>query len=123
MVALSVIGEEAPTQEKGFFADRRYSFGEIDHVNLFNGNLIITLPIGQSYPVNGDLTYGLNLVYNSKVWQTESVPNGQTVYRRAVPVYGPNAGLGWTMTMGSFYAGCVVNEICEPTPTIGYTEP
>ena len=33
-----------PNLEKGFAADKMYQFGDVDHVNLFNGNVALTPP-------------------------------------------------------------------------------
>ncbi len=34
------------SKERGLTADNGYQMGDIDHVNLFNGNLSITVPVG-----------------------------------------------------------------------------
>src|SRR5206468_2768336 len=41
-------------------------FGE--DVDLLNGNLHLTIPIGQRYQVTNDFGYQLQLHYNSKIW-------------------------------------------------------
>jgi len=65
-----------PNQARGFNANGVYSTFDIDHINTFNGNLVVTIPLGQTYPVNGKLSYSLNLVYNSNVWSPREVcPN------------------------------------------------
>lgn len=63
---------------RGFNANGAYASYDIDHINLFNGNLLITIPIGQRYPVNGNLSYQFNLVYNSFIWSYESTCSGST---------------------------------------------
>ena len=68
----------------------------LDAVSPFNGNLTIRLPIGQTYPVNGNLAYQLALVYNSQVWEHETYDE-ETV---AIPARGNNAGLGWSLHLG-----------------------
>lgn len=61
-------------QERGFSSNGVYSSnGDVDNINLFNGNLTVTIPIGQKYPVNGQLSYGLTLVYNSNAWTGREV--------------------------------------------------
>jgi hypothetical protein len=35
--------------ERGFNANRAYASYNIDHINTFNGNLVINIPIGQPY--------------------------------------------------------------------------
>lgn len=59
-------------QERGFNADRAYSSFDIDHINTFNGNLVINIPLGQPYKVGGNLSYSFNLVYNSFIWSNET---------------------------------------------------
>ena len=54
--------------QRGFAPEKLYSFGNLDSVNLFNGNLTLTLPIGSPSAVNGALSYGLTLIYSAKVW-------------------------------------------------------
>ncbi len=68
----------------------------LDSVNPFNGNLVIRLPIGQSYPVNAGLSYQLALTYNSQVWEHETYDDET----RAIPARGANAGLGWSLHLG-----------------------
>ena len=85
----------------------------IDHVNTMTGNLMITLPIGQPFRIGPSFSHGLNLVYNSSVWDSwtdrrDGVPanewgnpiNGA----RSAPAYGSNAGLGWKLSLGELYA-------------------
>lgn len=62
-----------PNQVRGFNSNGVYSSFGIDHINTFNGNLVVTIPIGQNYPVNGGLSYSLKLVYNSNVWSPREV--------------------------------------------------
>src|SRR5687768_9639251 len=73
--------------ERGFAADKLYDFSGVDSVNTFNGNLTLTIPLGISYPVNGDFSYNLTLHYNSKVWDYEEFFTGN----RAVPARRANA--------------------------------
>src|ERR1700692_2876350 len=99
---LGVFAQTHPNVEKGFAADKMYQFGDIDHVNIFNGNLSLTIPIS-STPVSDHLSLSLTLVYNTKLWTAIS-----KVYNFGqpgqAPLYTPerrsNAGLGWTLTLG-----------------------
>ena len=109
LTAVSAVPARAdvdPNVERGFSAEKVYSFGEIDQVNLFNGNLMLQLPLGRSYPVNGGLSFGLGLSYNSNVWDFESVPVPSTPPQQAVsarPSRESNAGLGWAVSLGKLY--------------------
>ncbi|MEA2491577.1 MAG: hypothetical protein QOH21_3369, partial [Acidobacteriota bacterium] len=56
-VALAVKAQQqVPTLEKGFQADKVYQINGLDNVNVFNGNLVIAIPIGMSYPLDGGLS-------------------------------------------------------------------
>jgi RHS repeat-associated protein len=73
LVAHSEAQNQHPNQARGFNANGVYSSGDVDHVNLFNGNLTVAIPIGQPYPVNGQLSYSFTLVYNSNPWSPREV--------------------------------------------------
>lgn len=103
LLPLPLLADTFPSQERGFQAEKAYQVGDFDTVNLFNGNLVLTLPIGGSYPVGGGLSYGLTLVYNSNVWDYEETASATTL---AFPVRRSNAGMGWRLSLG---------ELLEPT--------
>src|SRR5687768_9420895 len=97
--------------ERGFVAEKAYQFDGLDSVSLFNGNLTLTVPLGGTYPVSSNLSYGLKLYYNSKVW--ELIEGGQNACgairpdsMAAFPARASHArasaGLGWTFSLGHF---------------------
>lgn len=106
---------------RGFEADQVYDFNDIDHVNAFNGNLIVTIPIGQRYPVNAGFEYGFTLVYNSRVWEyvhdcpddgedafgdgatLDLIDPFQTGCIRGLPNPKSNAGTSWRLSLGELY--------------------
>lgn len=88
-----------PNTRRGLAAPSPYQIGEIDAVNLFNGNLTLSIPIGQSYPVGGALSYSMRLYYNSSVWEIRSDSAGNT----ADPNPYDNAGVGWLLSFGHLY--------------------
>ena len=57
-----------PANQRGFAPDQAFAVGDIDHINNFNGNLILTIPIGPAYPVSSALSYQLVLSYNARLW-------------------------------------------------------
>src|SRR5438874_2199485 len=67
-VASAAFGQQHPNVEQGVSPGKLYQFGDLDSVNLFNGNLMIHLPIGQTYPVGPSLKYQFMITYNGKVW-------------------------------------------------------
>jgi RHS repeat-associated protein len=98
----AAFAQKVPNIELGFNANRIYQLGDVDHVNLFNGNLIVTLPIGQPYKVNGNIGYAFKLVYNSNAWDYR-VTSGRLAgdpaeYTESVPNLRSNAGMGWRLT-------------------------
>ncbi|HEY4590957.1 MAG TPA: hypothetical protein VIJ61_01035, partial [Thermoanaerobaculia bacterium] len=114
LVALAgpALADVHPNTAGGFPVDQSFHVGDIDNVNLFNGALTVTIPIGPSYPVNGGFSYSLKLVSNSSPWFFQSVhsPNPKTgedtVYTQANPNPCSNAGLGWRVSLGRFNPPC-----------------
>ncbi len=97
-----------PNIARGFDVGKPYQMNGIDNINLFNGNLTVTLPIGQRYHVNGGLGYGLTLVYSGNVWDTVDVDsivcNGHPRWvTRTYPNRRSNAGLGWLLSLGRLF--------------------
>ncbi|MEO8379098.1 MAG: hypothetical protein ABI779_05500, partial [Acidobacteriota bacterium] len=89
--------QQFPALEKGFRADKFYQFGGLDSVNVFSGALMVNLPIGPDYALDGGLSYGLRLSFNSKIWSFSPFNDGTIV---ASPDPRSSAGLGWILGMG-----------------------
>jgi YD repeat-containing protein len=125
---LGVLAQTHPNVEKGFAADKMYQFGDIDHVNLFNGNLSLTIPIS-STPVSDHLALSLTLVYNTKLWSAISKPYNVGGQQGSAPLYTPerrsNAGLGWTLTLGRLLdpSETDVNSIINGSTQFAYMSP
>jgi YD repeat-containing protein len=90
--------------ERGFAPEKAYNFGNLDSVGLFNGNLVLTIPIGGSYPIGGGSSYSLTLAYNANLWNYVEVPvmEGSTMVFKpwAAPNPQSNAGVGWSLSLG-----------------------
>ena len=105
-----------PNTAPGFPVEQAFHIGDIDSVNLFNGGLTLTLPLGPSYPVNGGFSYGLKLVYNSHPWIFKTVqhvrPSDRELVTRtqAWPTPCSNAGLGWRVSLGRMDPPCQVPD-------------
>jgi RHS repeat-associated protein len=97
LAGLPASAQQHPNTARGFSSSGSFSTGDVDNVNLFNGNLVIRIPLGLSYPVNGNLAYQLTLVYNNNVWDYQ-----QSDLVQAVPNRTSNAGLGWMVSLGRF---------------------
>ncbi|MCI0479350.1 hypothetical protein L0Y59_02290, partial [Candidatus Uhrbacteria bacterium] len=93
-----------PNNARGF-ADKVFQVGDVDSVNVFNGNLVVRLPLGSAYSTGPTLSYQLVLTANSRVWDYEYAqysegPGDPVDKRRAIPETISNAGLGWTLSLG-----------------------
>jgi YD repeat-containing protein len=100
--SISLYADKHPNTARGFDIGKPYQMNGIDNVNIFNGNLTVTIPIGQRYHVNGNLQYGLTLVYSGNVWDIvdEASPDRDgTIY----PNRRSNAGLGWLVSLGRLF--------------------
>lgn len=101
----SVAQTQHRNQERGFNATGAFSSFDVDSINLFNGNLVITIPVGNTYRVGGQLSYSLKLVYNSNSWTQREVcsnvvgnsrsPSGYSTYGTLVNVTPNGPGLMW----------------------------
>src|SRR3954453_5969413 len=100
--ATTLLAQQHPNVARGFDIGRTFQMNGIDNVNLFNGSLTVTIPIGQRYHVNGNLQYGLTLVYNSNVWDTGPVSPPGTTYP-TYPSRRSNAGIGWLLSLGRLF--------------------
>jgi len=125
VVALSLLAiatfagaTQSPNTAKGFNANGVYQMNGIDNIATFNGNLTLTIPIGQAYPIGGGLSYQLRLYGNGNLWESEDrydlddetsadckkpgelnpVPCIQ-----AYPDRRANAGIGFTLSLGRLF--------------------
>jgi YD repeat-containing protein len=99
-IAGMATAQKTAGHELGFKPERLYQFGELDSVNMLNGNLTVTLPIGQRYSVGGSFGYQFQLVYNSKVWDYIDWIEGPHHWILAEPNLRSNAGVGWRISLG-----------------------
>ena len=109
LLPLGADAEQLPSRTRGLSADSIYQMGDIDQINLFNGNLSLTIPVGPSYPVSPQISYRLTLVYNSNVWDfldDQSCVEGTVIHNYSFPFPAPsaNAGVGWSLHFGRLHA-------------------
>jgi YD repeat-containing protein len=105
--------EGDPGAERGFKPELAYDFNGFDNVNLSNGNLMATIPLGRAYPVSETLSYSFALRYTGNLWNAYkkdevSAPNPKSkwMYR---PRGDDNAGLGWRISFGDLHQGATVD--------------
>jgi len=80
-----------------------------ENIDLLNGGLNLTIPIGPTFRVSGDVSYQLKLSYSSKLWHIESPDplnpywGGNQHHRARSRLEGRGqAGLGFMLQMGRF---------------------
>src|ERR1700743_166672 len=109
MLSSPLFAADSPNVQKGFAADKTYQFNDIDHINTFNGNLEVVIPIGPRYVVGGSLSYQFSLAYSGNNWNYEGqlvlVPDGnggsvERPFEYAYPTDIANAGIGWWFGFG-----------------------
>lgn len=106
LVAAPALAQDHPNHRHGTEVPTSFVYDQLDAVNLFNGNLTLSVPIGGSYPVGGSFAYSLALTYNSIVWEFEQGPPdlSGTLSTTAIPDRHWNAGMGWTLSFGRLWA-------------------
>ncbi|MDA8020436.1 MAG: RHS repeat-associated core domain-containing protein [Thermoanaerobaculia bacterium] len=107
LTAQAQMPSEYPTLARGVSAESVYQIGDVDSVNLYNGNLTLQIPIGPTYPVGGNLQYGLSLVYNSNAWTYEEADcelhNYETIEADYAVPDPANNGMGWLLSLGRLF--------------------
>jgi YD repeat-containing protein len=106
--AVPVFAQQPPVAARGFDRDKVFAAGPIDSINEFNGNVIATIPLGETYPVSPTLSYSFKAIHNGKTWDYVrrnitlttpcASPDGcEYVWTdmEAVPDGTANAGFGW----------------------------
>lgn len=120
----------------GFRANHAFESGNFgENIDMLNGGLNLTTPIGPRFQVNSRLGYGVTLNYNSKVWDTtyygtDWIPReqGQTdPVNQIVPINQGPFGIGFSGHFGrifkdlQFIDGCDGENISCPGFTKTYT--
>ncbi len=118
---------------KGLENPTGYTFGGLDSVNLFNGALSLSLPIGQEYSVSPALSYRVGLTWMHAPWSytgvdctpggvsgCDGLPAGDNVIL-VDPDERSNAGLGWRLSFPELVSpplnGNTVYNLLEPDGT------
>ncbi len=90
-----------PNLIRGARPEGRYESDEVAAVDLFNGNLRLSVPLGQIYPVDSQLSYLFQLHYNSQVWDFSSGSGSSGPgWVHGNPLAHSNSGLGFDLSFG-----------------------
>ncbi len=80
-----------------------FHHGEVDSINMYNGQLTVPIALGPSYPVGPKLRVQVALTYNSRSTDYGAPSNlEQSPYFFFKPLAGnPSLGSGWELTLGA----------------------
>lgn len=96
-------GEDVvPEASRGFEAGKVYDSSQVDQIGLFNGNLTVSIPLGDGFQVGPSFGYQFSLRYNSNAWNFDSY-NCEPLFGCQIygyPTPGPTAGIGWDFHLG-----------------------
>ncbi len=78
-----------------------FHHGQMDSVNMYNGQLTVPISLGPSYPVGPKLRVQLVLTYNSRsIDYGAPTTQSQEIFYRPL-VGNPSLGSGWELTLGA----------------------
>ncbi|MDY7096335.1 MAG: hypothetical protein SX243_25450, partial [Acidobacteriota bacterium] len=102
--------------DRGLLPNRPYQgLDGIDTIDLTSGNLVLRIPLGQTYTVGDRLTYSFQAVHNSNTFESIRLDcgtyNGPTTCGNlgrdlhfSTTNLAANAGLGWELHFGRLFA-------------------
>jgi YD repeat-containing protein len=117
IAAAPLSAQQSPATARGFDPDKVFAVGPVDNVNVFSGNLIATIPLGETYAVSPGLSYSLKAIHNGKTWDYTrryitlilpcDTPQDTECTREftdfeAIPDGTANAGFGWRVQFARF---------------------
>jgi YD repeat-containing protein len=109
-----------PASNRGIDLSGAFHVADFDVVNLYNGNLMIDLPLAAQFPLNGGFSYGIHLVYTGQPWDfpMEERPGAlpedpNQVKAVPIPNRRSNAGIGWRVSMGRLILSSDATALCD----------
>jgi hypothetical protein len=70
VAAAAISAQQNPDIERGARPGLAYRVDGLDHTSLFNGTVTLNVPLGQTYTVNGTLSYSFMASYATNAWET-----------------------------------------------------
>lgn len=107
-----VWGQESKASGRGFQPAGSYALSDLETINTVNGNMILNFPLGKLAPGRGGLSAGINVVYNSKLYDTrlEYVPDDSNQITAQNFLKTSDSG-GWRY--GFTYAPRLINRLTD----------
>lgn len=77
LLAAAARAQVSEQPQRGFHPGGSFALSDIEKINTVNGNMILNFPLATLPPGRGGLSASINLLYNSKLWDThvEYVPD------------------------------------------------
>src|SRR5437867_2987123 len=98
-VSTGVLRAQNENETVGFQSNHAFDSGHFgENIDVLNGGLHLTVPIGPRYQVNDRLGYQIGLSYNSKVWDYSDYDAGQLTSVK--PYNEGSMGIGFTLGFG-----------------------
>ena len=97
--AAAALAQQPAETLPGFKPNNVFESHGIDHVNLFNGDPGIVVPLGPEYPLGPGNSWQLKAYYSAKFWRFDTSCDYEGVRHAVVSGY-PALGAGWTLDLG-----------------------
>ena len=120
--ATTAVFAQNENETAGFRSNHIFEGGQFgENLDILNGGLTLTIPVGPGFQVNTAVGYGLRLNYSSKVWDTSYFRNPivHDLDRQVVPAIQGPFGIGVTAHFGRIYRDQRYVEGCDSS--VNYT--
>ena len=99
LVAPSLFAQQPSETLPGFRSPATYDSSQIDNIDLYGGDIGVRVPLGPTYPLGPNFSWGLTAYATDKIWNFIDDDCG-TGAQRAL-IHGlPTLGAGWTLELG-----------------------
>ncbi|MEM7048355.1 MAG: RHS repeat-associated core domain-containing protein [Acidobacteriota bacterium] len=95
-------GETIPSLRGSLPEQTFLSDGDVESINTANGNVMLSIPLGQVFTVGPHIRYQLRATHNSDGWDHAPVTQQQVL--ASLPQRSSNAGVGWEVHFGKLFA-------------------
>jgi hypothetical protein len=113
--AVGLLRAQNENETAGFQTNHIFESGQFgENMDILNGGMNLTVPIGQAYQVTSRLGYGLKLAYSSKVWDTSDYLTSDVSNADEIMPYNESAfGMGFSMHLGRVFVDAQYVKQCD----------
>jgi len=99
LVALAALAQQPGETLPGFRSPATYDSSQIDNIDLYGGDIGVTIPLGPVYPLGPNFSWGLAAHATDKIWNY--IDDGCGTGGQRALIHGlPTIGAGWTLELG-----------------------